>query len=213
MATNPATVEIGQPRLFTMRAVSTVTAYGFLLLAPVFVSMLAVSVIPFGMLTILIPVLMLAGAAFFLPFGQGNTHVARLVRSFSPAADMDQHAYVVQLTLEPRIRSGLRAWLDDADDVGWLSFGDAALIFTGDSVKLCIPYDHIERVQPRNIGLRGGFVNGRRIAVSVPGLPEAAVLEFAERSSYLLPASRRISRELYRRLAAKVLPREEKSVA
>lgn len=206
MATNSATIEIGQPKVFTLGTVLTVNAYGLLLMAPVLVAMLVVSMVPFGILTILIPVMVLAGAAYLLPFGLGNTHITRLVGSFSPAAGKGKDGFVVQLTLSPRLRSGLRATLEDADDIGWLSFAAGGLVFTGDSVKLSIPYDCLERVQPRNIGLRGGFVYGRRIRVVVAGLPEAASLEFAERTSWLLPASRRITRELYQRLAAQVPP-------
>ena len=167
MTSNSATIEIGQPKLFKMGAVVIVTAYGLLLVAPIFVSMLVVSVIPFGMLTVLIPFLVLAGAAFFLPFGLGNTHITRLVRSFNPPAGKGEEGFVVQLTLSPRLRTGLRATLEDADDIGWLSFTGTGLLFAGDSVRLSVPYDQIERVQPRNIGLRGGFVYGRRINVVV----------------------------------------------
>jgi hypothetical protein len=145
-----------------------------------------------------------AATVYFLPFGLGNTHITRLVKSLSPTAGSGEDGLVVQLTLAPRIRSGLRAILEDADDIGCLSFAGTGLVFEGDSVRLFVPYDHIQRVQPRNIGLRGAFVYGRRIKVVVSGLPQIESLEVAERSSWLLPASRQIARELYKRLAAKI---------
>ena len=203
MQSNPVTIEIARPRLFTLGAVVTVNAYGLLLAAPLLVSILVVSLIKFGILTVLIPFVVVAGTAYFLPFGLGNTHITRLVRSLNPAAGKNGDGFVVQLTLTPRIRSGLRAILEDADDIGHLSFTGTALLFEGDSVKLSAPFDRIEQVKPQNIGLRGLFVYGRRIKVLVSGLPEIESLEFAERSSLLLPASRCITRQLWQRLSAK----------
>ena len=204
MQSNSATIEIVQPRLFTAGAVVAVSAYGILLVAPLFISILVVSLIKFGILTLLIPFLVVAATAYFLPFGLGNTHVTRLVQSLNPAAGKGGDGFIVQLTLSPRIRSGLRAILDDADDIGYLSFTGTELLFHGDSVKLSIPLDRIEQVQPQNIGLRGLFVYGRRIRVVISGLPQAEALEFAERASWLLPTSRAITRKLHERLSAKV---------
>ena len=206
MAANAATIQISQPKRFGLGAALTVNAYGLLLMAPVFVSMLVASILPLGILTALLPLLVVAAAAYFLPFGMGNTHITRLVRSFAASAASGRDGFVVQLTLTPKLRSGLRATLEDADDIGWLTLGPDALAFAGDSVQLCVPYQRIERVQPRNIGLRGAFVYGRRIKLAVAGLPEAPSMELAERSSWLLPASRRITAQLYTQLLAKVPP-------
>lgn len=187
-----------------MGAVVAVTAYGLLLCAPIFMSMLVVSVLKYGILTVLIPFLVLVATAYCLPFGLGNTHVTRLVQSLNPAAGKSDDGFIVQLTLSPRIRSGLRAILEDADDIGYLSFSGAELLYQGDSVKLSVPMDSIQQVQTQNIGLRGLFVYGRRIRVVISGLPQIEALEFAERSSWLLPASRAITRRLYERLSAEV---------
>jgi hypothetical protein len=203
MDSNSATIEIAQPRLFTAGAVLAVSAYGILLAVPFFVAILVVSLIKFGILTALIPLLVVAATAYFLPFGLGNAHVTRLVRSLNPAAGKSEDGFIVQLTLSPRIRSGLRAILDDADDVGYLSFTESELLFQGDSVRLSVPFDRIEQVLPQNIGLRGLFVYGRRIRVVASGLPRLTAFEFAERSSWLLPDSRRITRKLAERLATK----------
>ena len=206
MHSNAAIIEIAQPKLFTTGAVVTVSAYGILLGAPIFMSILVVSVIKYGILTALIPLLVVAATAYFLPFGLGNTHVTRLVQSLIPAAGKSADGFIVQLTLSPRLRSGLRAILDDADDIGYLSFTGTGLLFQGDSVKLSVPWDRIEQVRPQNIGLRGLFVYGRRIKVVVSGLPQVTSFEFAERSSSLLPDSRRITRKLAERLSARVPP-------
>jgi hypothetical protein len=208
MQSNSATIEIAQPRLFTTGAVAVVSAYGILLVVPFFIAILIVSLIKFGLLTVLIPFMVVAATAYFLPFGLGNAHVTRLVKSLHPAAGQGEDGYIVQLTLAPRIRSGFRAILDDADDIGCLSFTGSELLFQGDSVTLSVPFDHLEEVRPQNIGLRGLFVYGRRIKVVASGLPDISAFEFAERSSWFLPDSRRITRKLSARLSAKVRPEQ-----
>jgi hypothetical protein len=200
---NKAKIEIRQPKLFTLGAVLVVSAYGLFLAVPIVAAMLVVSLLKFGMMTVLIPVLVIAVTAFFLPFGLGNTHVARLVRSLRRDGGKTEGGFIVQLTLSPRIRSGCRAMLEDADDIGYLSFGGSGFLFEGDSVKLSAPLESIEQVRPHNIGLRGRFVYGRRIGVVVSGLPNVSSLEFAERSSWLLPTSRRITRRLCEQLSRK----------
>ena len=212
MQTNSATIEIAQPRLFTVGAVAVVNGYGLLLAAPLLISILVVSVTKFGVPTILLPFLAFAATVYFLPFGLGNTHITRLVRRLNPAAAKGGDGFIVQLTLSPKLRTGFRTILEDADDIGYLSFSETELVFQGDSVKLSVPFDCLEQVQPKNIGLRGIFIYGRRIGVAVSGLPQIQTLEFAERSSWLLPASRRITRQLCERLAARV-PQEKRKGA
>jgi len=199
---NSATIEIAKPKVFTMGAVVAVNAYGLLLVAPLLLSILAISLLTFSLLTILIPFLVMVATAYLLPFGLGNTHIARLVRSISSDA-VEGETFVVQLTLSPRIRTGLRAVLEDADDIGYLTFTSAGLRFRGDSVTLSVPFDRIAKVQPQNVGLRGSFVYGRRIKVVVSGLPRVESFEFAERTSWLLPKSRAITRSLCQRLSTK----------
>jgi hypothetical protein len=203
MHANSATIEIAQPKLFTMGAVMAVNAYGLLLVAPLFISIMAVSVMTLSLLTLVIPLLVVAATAYFLPFGLGNSHINRLVRPLIPAATEDGEGFIVQLTLSPRIRSGLRAILEDADDIGYLSFTRTELLFQGDSVKLSIPLDCIAQVHPENVGLRGTFVYGRRIKVVVSGSPNIDSFEVAERSSLLLPNSRAMTKKLFARLTPK----------
>jgi hypothetical protein len=195
-------MEINPPKLYTMGAVLTVVAYGLLLAVPVLaIAVVAVSVPRYGVISYLIPLLAIVIATFFLPFGFGNPHVMRLVRSLSPNAEPGDDRFIVQLTLTPRLRSGLRALLEDADDIGWLIVTDSSLVFEGDSVRLTVPVEQIRQLRPQSIGWRGLFVWGPRVRLSVSGLPDVEVLEFAERSSYLLPASRRTAQRLYRSLS------------
>ena len=203
MHSDSAKIEITEPRLFTIGAVAVVNAYGLALGTPIFLSIIVISVIKFGTLTVLLPLLAVAATAYFLPFGLGNAHVIRLVRSLNPVVvDESEDGFIVQLTLSPRLRGGLRALLEDADDIGYLTLSGKELRFQGDSVRLSVPWNEIQLVRPRNIGLRGLFVYGRRIKVVVAGWPQVESFEFAERSSWLLPASRATTRKLYELLSA-----------
>ena len=207
MPSDSAKIEITRPRLFTAGAVAVVNAYGMLMITPIFSAIIAVSVIKLGVLTVLIPLLALAVMAFFLPFGHGNTHVSRLVRSLNPGAGPNEDGFIVQLTVSPRLRSGLRALLEDADDIGYLTFSGSELYFQGDSVKLSVPWEDIQLMRPQNIGWRRLFVYGPPIKLVVSGWPEVESFEFAERSSWLLPASRATTRKLYERLLTSAVPK------
>jgi hypothetical protein len=199
-------IEITPPRLLGPGAVLKVSAYGLVLVIPVLISMLAVSVMRLGWQTYAIPAATLAAVTFFLPIGFGNPYVAKLVRALGPAPGAERHDWAVQLTCTPRLQSGLRALLDDADDVGLLGFEPAALVFWGDSVQLRLPLKSIQAVRRRNIGWRGLFVYGHRTEVVAPGLRNITRLEFSERSSWSLPGSRKASQQLYERLRQAAQP-------
>lgn len=202
-----AQIEITPPRIFTAGSVFVVCAFGILLGLPLLITVLGVSLIRPGILSLLIPLVVIAGTIFVLPFGLGNAYVARLARKFRPVTPQPQEAFLVQLTLFPRIRSGILAVIEDADDIGWLSFNASELVFQGDSVKFSIPLNQITRVQRQNIGLRGLYVISR-IKVLVPGLPKIDSLEFAERASLLLPTSKKITEKLYQQLVERTPPSE-----
>jgi hypothetical protein len=143
----------------------------------------------------------MVATAFFLPFGFGNPYVVRLLRNLRPAAPGSAEPLIVQVTLTPRIRTGLRALLEDADDVGWLTIKAKELAFTGDSVKFSLPFAQIKQVKLRNIGLRGLFIY-HAISLRVHGLSGVDSIQIAERSSSLLPASKRITNQLYKQLSS-----------
>jgi hypothetical protein len=204
MSLNTARIEIVEPKLFKTGAVLIVTVFGLLAIIPVFISFLVVSLMRVGIPTLLIPLGALAVTAYFLPFAFGNAYVTRLVRGLNPEAGPAFDGFIVQLTLSPRLRSDIRALAEDADDVGFLTVNDTGFLFHGDSVKLAVPFDQIKAVRRKNIGLRGLFVYGSRLVVTVPGLANIKTLEFGERSSRLLPASRRTTLKLYELLSAGV---------
>lgn len=185
-----------------MAAVMVITAYGLLLGLPVFIAMLAVASIPLGTVTLLLPLGVLAAVTLFLPFGFGNRHVARLLRGLpQPAAP---HPLAVQLTLTPRVCSGIRALLEDADDFGWLAVSDSHLLYEGDAVQFAVPLNRVRAIQRRNIGFRGLFVSGSRIRIELEPALEGGKKSFevAERSTLFLPRSRRVTAVLFERLSA-----------
>lgn len=195
-------VEVTSPQAFTPGAIFVISACGVLLATPVMASLLAVTVIKLGILTVLIPAATIAVTAYFLPFGLGNPIVKKLVRSVNPNANEEQDSFIVQMTLCPRIRSGLRAFIEDADDLGYLRFTDSELLFQGDSVRLRIPWKQITDVRPQNIGWRGRYVYGSRLIITVAGMANVEALMLSERTSLLLPTSKRITRKLHQRICA-----------
>lgn len=198
-----ARLAINPPRLLTGGAVLTVCFYGVLLMVPVLISLLAVSVLQLGLLTWLVPLATVAAVTCFLPFGFGNPHVAKLARSLAPPADNSPDRFIVQLTFTPRLRSGLRGLIEDADDIGWLGFSESELIFRGDSVQLSLPFDQVRQVTWQSIGARGLFLYPS-LKLEVSGLSKIETLTLAERSSWLLPAARATTRKLRDRLAQRI---------
>jgi hypothetical protein len=204
VTTTAARFQVQNPARFTLSAIVTSCFYGFILLLPVLLAVVAMTAFRFGPLTFLVPLMAIAVATFFLPLGFGNPYICRLVRPLRPGSAIAPDQYVVQLTREPRIHSGLRATLEDADDIGVLSYSDAGLEFNGDSVKLSVPFGDIRELRQRNAGPRALFVYGAHTAFTVAGQPEAGVIRLAERSSWLLPTSHKNANRMYRRLKEKV---------
>jgi hypothetical protein len=201
MSPSVENVEVTLPKAFTPGAILLIAACGMLVVTPVLLSLMAVTLLRLSLLTFLIPVAVIAFTAYFLPVGLGNPVVKRLVRSLGADAN-GQDGFVVQMTMSPRIRSGIRAVIEDADDLGYLSFTDSELVFRGDSVRLRIPWKQIAEVRPQNIGWRGRYLYGPRIKISLAGIPNVDAVTFSERSSLLLPTSKRVTRRLSERIRA-----------
>lgn len=199
-----AKLEIRPARQFTGRAVVIVSAFGLLLVVPVLLSILLVSLLHLGIWTALIPLLAICAATFLLPFGFGNTYVTKLSRLSRPADWNDGDCFVVQVTLSPRVRSGFRAVMEDADDIGSLKLGGSELLFEGDSIRFSIPYAQLRDLQLQTIGLRGLFVY-TSLAVSISHLAGISDIRIAERQTCWLPTSRKTTRELLHRLSERVL--------
>lgn len=198
-----ASLTPGTPRQLDGAALFVLSAYGLLLLLPVLISLMIVSVLPIGKTTVLLPLGIMAVTLLFLPFGFGNPHVTRLVRRFAPTAGTRGNDYIVQATFTPRLRQGLGAVIEDADDVGCLIVAEDELRFEGDSVGMRIPFREIAELRRENMGWRGLFLYGSRTVLSVPAFGRFRTVAFAERNSLWLPGSRRTGRELFEAMAGK----------
>lgn len=204
--TETAPVFTIQPaKLFTSGAIVITSLYGFVLMLPVLVTILAVTLLKFGLWTFLIPLVVIGAATYFLPLGFGNPYVTRLVHPLRPPAVPPQDLFVVQLSTSPRIRSGPMALLEDADDIGVLAFTDSTVEFYGDAVRLSVPFSEIKDLSQRNAGSRALFAYGHQLVFKIPSL-HGVVFRFAERSSRVLPSSRRIADRMYRELKRRVMP-------
>jgi hypothetical protein len=203
-------LELTPAKVLGGRALLAVSAYGLVLMVPVLAgSLAAVSLFRLGVWTWLIPLSLILGASWLLPLGFGNPHIARLAASM-PRPDTQSRTFLVQLTLSPRVRSGFRALLDDADDVGWLWVSESAVEFRGDSVRLTLPLERIRQVRRGSIGLRGLYLYPQ-LTLAVSGLTQASEIWLAERASWLLPNSRRVTGEIFR-LLSNTLPAASKAV-
>jgi hypothetical protein len=162
--------------------------------------MIAVSLLKLSALTFLIPALAIALTTYLLPFGLGNPHVIKRVGPKPATRGDGEEVFLVQVMLRPRIQHGLRALIEDADDFGWLRLNASGLVYEGDSLNLTVPSESIQHVRAQSIGWRGLFVYGPRCTLAIKGLPHITSIVFAERSSHLLPGSRRTAWQLCRRL-------------
>ncbi len=192
------TLEIGKPRRFSIAALLGIYACSLLLIIPLVAVLLAVTIQPLGIFALILPLLVLVGTVLLSPL-LGNLCIKRLVAQAGPDVP-PQGMFIVQLTCTPRLRSGFRALIDDADDIGRLMFSPSGLVFHGDSVTLRLPYKCVAQVEPHNVGFRGVFALRRRIALEISGLPEIEAIELAERSSHALPESAKITRKLCEQL-------------
>lgn len=201
-------VEITPPKLFTKNAIVVLNAYSVLLLVPLIIVIFLVPLIfkffkPEMALCLYLVAVGLAACLclYFLPLGLGNPHVRRLIRRLNFS---EQNGFIIQLASMPRLKSGVWSFMEDADDLGVLSFGEEKLVFKGDSFNFSFPYTRMNNVRKKNIGWRGFWLYGNRITVEVSEPVGNRTFEFTERLSLSLPASRRISKELYNLLSAKI---------
>jgi hypothetical protein len=196
-------LEIVPPTRFGARAKAAIHVCGLAVVLPVLAAALVMSLGKLAPWKALLPLGAIAATAYIMPVGQGNPWVVRIVRALDPKARQGPGEFIVQLTFQPRLQSGLWAEIEDADDIGWLRLTESELVFEGDAVKLAVPYGCIERFHSRNMGWRGLYVYGSRVVVEFSGSSRFSAVEFAERSSWVLPASRRTSRRLWATLSVK----------
>jgi len=198
-------IEISRPRRFGVLSILAKYAFSFLLAIPLVAAFLILSTVRnLGQFWILaVPLLALAGTVYFLP-SLGNAYVYWVLRGVrAQTSDNSQRKSIVQITFDPRIRTGFRALIEDADDVGYVSFSETEFRFSGDSLQVTVPFERLKAVHGENVGLRGAYLSGGRIRLDISGLDDFDAIEIAERTSLVLPASRRITRELFEQIKAR----------
>jgi hypothetical protein len=191
---------VDAPRQLTLSAVLILYLLGMLSFLLIFAGIIVACLLKFEAIPLLLVAVALA--VLFPPLCFENLYVRRLVGRLATNDAKPTDGFIVQLTVSPRLRQGLRSNLDDADDIGYLSLTPNELLYKGDSVRLSIPISNIKKIQSQNIGWRGLYLYGRRTTIIPTGLENVDSLEFTDRSSCILPASRRNSTRLYQRLCA-----------
>jgi hypothetical protein len=111
-------------------------------------------------------------------------------------------AHVCQISMTPKICCGLRAVLEDADDIGYLSISDNSVVFKGDTIDFSIPKAEISDIRSCSIGWRGYWIAGRRIKLAVSGHEKFKEIEISERHSCTIPGSRSLSDQICSRISA-----------
>ena len=196
-------IELRPPTRFGLTALVIIWSFGLFLLLPVLLSLFAVSLIRLGPITLLLPASVLAATAFVIPFGQGNLFIRNQVHKFA-REQLEEESFVVQLTLSPRVKRGLRALIEDADDFGRLTLRPDGLAFEGDAVTLWIPNHAIISVKGKNVGARGRYVSGGRILLETRGLEKFQGFEIADRSALLSAHASRQTLDLFGLLSGQV---------
>ncbi len=197
-------VVLRDPVHFRMQEVVSVnmfsTGVALVLLGAMVLVGVIVFIVSFGLGLILIGLSVCLGlysamAVLLLPF-TNNYYVARHVRRSIPLPEGDSETYLVQITLSPRVYGGLRGFLEDADDVGYLRFTEEGFEFFGDSITIQLPFENIESIQDVNVGIRGLWIVGRRVRVSTSAFPPYVGIEFLDREGLSVRRTRQISESI-----------------
>lgn len=205
---NEVKIQITRPKFFTRRAILILGAYTIFMFIPLLEVIFLEPVIYKLFQPAIANAAFLAGLGlamaipFYLwPFCMGNPYILLLVRRLG---HFNENGFIVQLTTQPRLRSGFWSFMDDADDIGFLKLGAETLEFNGDSTVLSIPFVKIRNIRKKNVGYRGVWICGSRIVIEVAEPAGDKSFEFFERSSLSIPASRRNSKELFECLSAQI---------
>jgi hypothetical protein len=155
----------------------------------------------FGAICLLISLLLF----YFYPLLLGINYFIKFIagRIVSPAPE---GACVCQISMTPKLCSGFRAFLEDADDVGYLTVSGDSVDFKGDSIEFSIPKSEISNVRSCNIGWRGCWIAGRRIKLTINGHERFKEIEICERHTWTIPGSWLLSKQLYDQISSLANP-------
>ena len=90
----------------------------------------------------------------FRPLMRGGPYVARLARRHILLPCPARRSFLVGIRLIPRLRHGLRAVLENSDDIGFLCVTDDAILLVGDQVRARIPFESVHAVKLKPVGWR-----------------------------------------------------------
>ena len=126
-----------------------------LLCAPVLALVYGYPLSPTPLLFIPVIALILSLAAIWLApsIFHVNYYIRSLVLRTQPSPPGD--GYVCQISTAPRQYTGLRGFLEDADDVGWLTVTEDGLRFNGDHTEAQLSWRETTSLQLSGIGWRG----------------------------------------------------------
>ncbi len=134
---------------------------------------------------------------FFLPVVLlANPYIKYIARKCSKNGSDSVFSVVCQIRLFPRVYTGFRGFMDDADDIGQLQISQGSLAFRGDHIQCFLPFGCIEKIDCKNVGWRGGWLYGHRIKIQTSVFGKYEGLELAERHSITLISSHRITNRI-----------------
>ncbi len=146
--------------------------------------------IPVGCLILNLTMFYFAPSLFF-----ANYYIKWLVSKLRPADS--ETGYICQLATLPRSCTGIRAFLDDADDVGILQVRDDRVEFKGHQTSLTVIHSSAISVELLNIGWRGFWFAGRRIRILLHGHEELQAIEIVERQTRTVTEARELALRLF----------------
>ena len=185
-------IAITEPKRFRLSQILAINAFGIAIGLPCGIAFGAGAVVlvagtcsgtPLLTFVGLAALLVFAGSLFVMPTMWANPYVRHLVRKAGHSPNSEANAFLVQLALHPRLHDGCRGWLEDADDIGFLTISADGVTFTGDHVSLHVAPESIERLRVRNVGWRGLWFCGSRIELSVSDLNNVDTIEFCDRNA------------------------------
>ena len=190
---NGSAITVGDPRLFRLTQILVVNAIGIVVGLPCGVALgVGIGALVGGIIIASVALMAVGAVAlvafgaslFFLPLLWANPYICHLIRKgVVPAAEDASSTFPVQLALHPRLHTGVRGWIEDADDIGYLTVSPAGIGFKGDHVTLRLPCQSIVDVRTRSIGFRGLWFCGRRIELASALLGDREYVEFGDRAA------------------------------
>lgn len=123
---------------------------------------------------------------FWVPFTQLNPLMCYMAKADKNVLFDKTRSYVIQATFFPRFQKGLQSALDDADDIGILTFEEDAVSFVGGASKFRIPYSSIHRMESKFNVFPGLLLSGRRLDLFVMSPGSSGKVQLEHRESWTI---------------------------